>query len=601
MVPNWATNVSPGAADESSQTLNFVVSNDNPSLFVVQPSISSNGTLIYEVGTTVGTAHVTVLLHDNGGTANGGHDTSAPVTFTIIVEPVVSSGSADAVWVSALYRELLQREITPSEVSYWTTLLTGGMSRLAVATQITSSTEYYSVYIKNLFLSYLGRTAQTPDINFYLQEFQNGETPNQVKAQILSSGEYYTRNGGTNFGFVSGLYRDVLGVPQNQDPTGVSFWVTQLSLGVSRSTVAMDILTSPAGERRVIQGAYQLMLNRAATSSDVAFWAGLPDNTLEADLANSAEYGIVTSAQNYNSLPYQNWLNQVFQDTLGRTIDSSGIAYYILQIRAGVRYPDIVSSILSSQEYRTDIATAAFGHILHRQPSTDEVSFYVNLLNQGQSIELIESEMYGSAEYYVNQGGGTNQGFLQALYRDALNRPLDQAGLDYWGAQLAAVPSLQAVAYGVLTSGEAESDVVAAAYAKYLRRPVDNNGGLLYWVGLLENGMTDVQFDAADRLSGVLHAVLFVTRRHAEPAARRPGDGITRQFTQPVHSFLGEMVEIVLRYAFGRQRGNGSRVRAARLQRRRISGDPVPARLGLDRDGRQATAQGWYRRRDQEG
>ena len=237
------------------------------------------------------------------------------------------------------------------------------------------------------------------------------------------------------------------------------------------------------------------MLNRAATSSDVAYWAGLPDNTLEADLANSAEYGIVTSAQNYNSQPDQNWLNHVFQDTLGRTIDSSGISYYILQIRAGVRYPDIVTSILSSQEYRTDIATAAFSHILHRQPSTDEVSFYVNLLNQGQSIELIESEMYGSAEYYVNQGGGTNQGFLQALYRDALNRPLDQAGLDTWGAQLAAVPSLQAVAYSVLTSGEAESDVVAAAYAKYLRRPVDNNG-LLYWVGRLENGLTDVQFYA---------------------------------------------------------------------------------------------------------
>ena len=258
VVPNWATNVSPGAADESSQTLNFVVSNDNPSLFVVQPSISingTNGTLIYEVGTTVGTAHVTVLLHDNGGTANGGHDTSAPVTFTITVVPVVSSGSADAVWVSALYRELLQREITPSEVSYWTTLLTGGMSRLAVATQITSSDEYYSVYTKNLFITYLGRTAQTPDINYYLQQFHNGETLNQVKAQILSSGEYYTRNGGTNFGFVSGLYRDVLGVPQNGDPAGVAYWVMQLSLGVSRSTVAMDILSSQAANARVIQGA----------------------------------------------------------------------------------------------------------------------------------------------------------------------------------------------------------------------------------------------------------------------------------------------------------------------------------------------------------
>jgi hypothetical protein len=35
-----------------------------------------------------GTATVTVQLHDNGGTANGGADTSAPQTFTITVTPV---------------------------------------------------------------------------------------------------------------------------------------------------------------------------------------------------------------------------------------------------------------------------------------------------------------------------------------------------------------------------------------------------------------------------------------------------------------------------------------------------------------------------------
>ena len=31
-----------------------------------------------------GTANVTVRLHDNGGTANGGADTSAPQTFTVM-------------------------------------------------------------------------------------------------------------------------------------------------------------------------------------------------------------------------------------------------------------------------------------------------------------------------------------------------------------------------------------------------------------------------------------------------------------------------------------------------------------------------------------
>ena len=89
IVLNWATNVSSGAANESGQTLNFVVSNNNNGLFAVQPSIAVNGTLTYMPAANAnGIATVSVQLHDNGGTANGGHDTSAAQTFQIAVTPV---------------------------------------------------------------------------------------------------------------------------------------------------------------------------------------------------------------------------------------------------------------------------------------------------------------------------------------------------------------------------------------------------------------------------------------------------------------------------------------------------------------------------------
>src|SRR5262249_31754618 len=83
---NWATNISAGPADESGQTLNFIVSNNNNSLFSVQPTISANGTLTFTPAAGMsGTATVTVQIHDNGGTLNGGVDTSAAQTFTITV------------------------------------------------------------------------------------------------------------------------------------------------------------------------------------------------------------------------------------------------------------------------------------------------------------------------------------------------------------------------------------------------------------------------------------------------------------------------------------------------------------------------------------
>src|SRR5262249_52810923 len=95
---NWATNVlpypappAPLATDEGAQAPKFLVTTDNNALFtaVGQPAIDASGTLTYTtVPNANGVAHVTVTLMDNGGTANGGVDTSAPQTFTINITPV---------------------------------------------------------------------------------------------------------------------------------------------------------------------------------------------------------------------------------------------------------------------------------------------------------------------------------------------------------------------------------------------------------------------------------------------------------------------------------------------------------------------------------
>ena len=74
---------------EAAQTVQFLVSNDNPSLFSAQPAIAPDGTLTYTAAANAhGVANVTVRAQDNGGTAFGGRDTSAPCGFTINVASV---------------------------------------------------------------------------------------------------------------------------------------------------------------------------------------------------------------------------------------------------------------------------------------------------------------------------------------------------------------------------------------------------------------------------------------------------------------------------------------------------------------------------------
>lgn len=85
----WATGILAGPANEAGQTLNFLVSNDNNALFLVQPAVSSTGVLTYTpAANAFGLATVSVTLQDNGGTDNGGDNNAGPVTFTITVNPV---------------------------------------------------------------------------------------------------------------------------------------------------------------------------------------------------------------------------------------------------------------------------------------------------------------------------------------------------------------------------------------------------------------------------------------------------------------------------------------------------------------------------------
>lgn len=89
---DWATNIS---AIEAGQTLTFEVTTDNDALFTTKPAIDpATGKLTYTLAEGVqGTANITVILKDSGGTANGGVD-SMQDTFTIAVNPANQAPTA---------------------------------------------------------------------------------------------------------------------------------------------------------------------------------------------------------------------------------------------------------------------------------------------------------------------------------------------------------------------------------------------------------------------------------------------------------------------------------------------------------------------------
>lgn len=78
----------PTAMDEVGQSVSIVTSNNNTSLFSVQPTISASGILEFvPAQDAFGTAIVSVVARDNGANTPPNVNESAPKTFTITLRP----------------------------------------------------------------------------------------------------------------------------------------------------------------------------------------------------------------------------------------------------------------------------------------------------------------------------------------------------------------------------------------------------------------------------------------------------------------------------------------------------------------------------------
>lgn len=122
-VPGWATAIVAGPADEATQALSFHLSADNEALFAALPLIDpATGTLTFTPAVDAnGVATVTVTLVDDGGTTDGGVDTSGPQAFTITVTPV-----NDAPGFRKGPDVTIAEDAAPGDVAGWATEITSG-------------------------------------------------------------------------------------------------------------------------------------------------------------------------------------------------------------------------------------------------------------------------------------------------------------------------------------------------------------------------------------------------------------------------------------------------------------------------------------------
>src|SRR5262249_47563991 len=162
--------------------------------------------------------------------------------------------------------------------------------------------------------------------------------------------------------------------------------------------------------------------------------------------------------------------NAIFQDVLGRPVDSAAQSYYLAYLSRGAARNGVVTSLTGSAEYRQKVVADSYQRFLHRSADAAALTSGVNFLAAGGTDEQYQATLIGSAEYLQNRGNGSNIGFLDALYFDLLNRSIDASARTLFLSQLSSGTTTAQIATQVLTSAEYRADLVTALIWRFLHR-----------------------------------------------------------------------------------------------------------------------------------
>ena len=415
-----------------------------------------------------------------GGGGAGGGGPEQPL------DPIQSMGP-NGRYVDLLYVRLLGRLAdVQGGTNFVNALNSGQASQVEVVEAILHSQEYLTREATQLYQAVLGRAPDAGGLNSSVAMLASGASSTQLEAALLGSAEYYGNAGGTNAGFVMALYQTVLG--RKADAPGAQNFEQELAGGVSRGTVAQQMLGSAEAVNPEIQSIYETVLNRAVDSEGLAYFGGLLINgsspqQLFLQLATSSEFAGAVNAD-----VGQLFVTQVYHELLNRAPDPAALTLYAGEIDAGTATRlQIVEAIQSSTEFRTDAVDTLYQTVLGRVSDSGGLAGSLAFLEQGGTPAQLEAILLSSNEFFMAKGGGTDSGFIGALYQVGLNRAVDGSAVQIFGQALSGGASRTTVIEDVFSSAESQTVELNGLYNEFLGRSADP-GGLSAALASLQSG-----------------------------------------------------------------------------------------------------------------
>jgi hypothetical protein len=186
--------------------------------------------------------------------------------------------------------------------------------------------------------------------------------------------------------------------------------------------------------------------------------------------------------------PDEVWINQIYRDVLGRSVNTADLNFWVDQLEAGMPRATIAQQFVNSPEYQRNFVLALFRDLLHRTPSADELNYHLQFLAGGATYEQLTANFLGAAEYFQAGGRTDPVEYVNDVYQYVLGHAAGSDALPYWLGVLQST-SHHDMALAVLQTPEAKGRFVRLQYEKLLVREPD--GSPNFWFQFLVQGGRD--------------------------------------------------------------------------------------------------------------
>jgi hypothetical protein len=185
-----------------------------------------------------------------------------------------------------------------------------------------------------------------------------------------------------NRAFLQHLFQDVLGRPA--DATALAQYGNLLGQGsASRSQIAQTVLGSSEGATVVVSGLYSRLLHRQPDAQSLALFVSLLQH---GGTAEQVEAQLITSEE-YAQRAGGGWLDQAYQDLLGRHFDAAS-------------RQQIAQTVMATDEFAGVVIASLYQKYLRRQADPQGLLAMRAIFRQGGSA-MVSTVLLGSEEYYL--------------------------------------------------------------------------------------------------------------------------------------------------------------------------------------------------------